>query len=116
MGNAMCGIAGLFLKDSAMERDIGALLSGMLVSLTDRGPDSAGFAIYGACLEGCIKRTLRVAQIADTKAAIERLSTALGAEVAHRVHDTHVVVAVRLQLEMAIRAALRDIPSLAIVA
>ena len=44
----MCGIAGLFLKNSSLERELGALTSAMLTVLTDRGPDSAGFAIYGA--------------------------------------------------------------------
>jgi glutamate synthase domain-containing protein 1 len=43
---AMCGIAGLFAKDPSTEHELGALLAGMLVELSDRGPDSAGFAIY----------------------------------------------------------------------
>ena len=44
----MCGIVGLFLKDKALEPKLGEMLSEMLVSLSDRGPDSAGIAIYGA--------------------------------------------------------------------
>ena len=44
----MCGIAGLFLKDRALEPELGGLLAGMLAPLCDRGPDSAGFAVYGA--------------------------------------------------------------------
>ena len=40
----MCGIVGLFLKDKSLQFQLGALLSGMLVTLTDRGPDSAGIA------------------------------------------------------------------------
>ena len=44
----MCGIVGLFLKDKSLEPKLGAMLSDMLVSLVDRGPDSAGIAIYGA--------------------------------------------------------------------
>ena len=43
----MCGIVGVFLKDSALEPDLGAMLTAMLVTMTDRGPDSAGIAIYG---------------------------------------------------------------------
>ncbi|MFN8132238.1 MAG: glutamine amidotransferase family protein [Solirubrobacteraceae bacterium] len=42
----MCGIAGLFSKTSAIEADLGAHLSDMLVQLADRGPDSAGVALY----------------------------------------------------------------------
>jgi glutamate synthase domain-containing protein 1 len=43
----MCGIAGLFLKNRALEPELGSHLANMLAVLTDRGPDSAGFAIYG---------------------------------------------------------------------
>ena len=44
----MCGIVGLFLKDKSLEPKLGAMLSDMLVTMTDRGPDSAGIAIYGS--------------------------------------------------------------------
>jgi len=42
----MCGIAGLFSKSSAIEESLGAHLSAMLGQLADRGPDSAGVALY----------------------------------------------------------------------
>jgi len=42
----MCGIVGLYLKNSDLQPDLGALFEPMLVEMTDRGPDSAGFAIY----------------------------------------------------------------------
>ena len=35
----MCGIVGLFLKDRGLEPRLGELLSDMLVSMSDRGPD-----------------------------------------------------------------------------
>ncbi|MBT6894938.1 MAG: glutamine amidotransferase, partial [Rhodobacterales bacterium] len=38
----MCGIVGLFLKDKSLEPELGMMLSDMLVTMTDRGPDSAG--------------------------------------------------------------------------
>ena len=44
----MCGIVGLYLKNDKLSRSWGSLLSQMLVVLTDRGPDSTGFAIYGS--------------------------------------------------------------------
>ncbi|HEX3499936.1 MAG TPA: glutamine amidotransferase family protein [Stellaceae bacterium] len=43
----MCGIVGVFLKNKAKEPQLGSLLAGMLAQMTERGPDSAGFAIYG---------------------------------------------------------------------
>ncbi|MBL8701980.1 MAG: amidophosphoribosyltransferase [Alphaproteobacteria bacterium] len=42
----MCGIVGLFAKKPALEKKLGGLLTQMLVAMSDRGPDSAGFAVY----------------------------------------------------------------------
>jgi glutamate synthase domain-containing protein 1 len=42
----VCGIAGLFSKSSACEEALGRHLSAMLAQLADRGPDSAGVALY----------------------------------------------------------------------
>jgi glutamate synthase domain-containing protein 1 len=42
----MCGIAGLFSKSDAISERLGAHLGAMLVQLGDRGPDSAGIAVY----------------------------------------------------------------------
>jgi len=43
----MCGIVGLFLKDRTLDQQLGQLLSQMLITMSERGPDSAGIAIYG---------------------------------------------------------------------
>jgi len=43
----MCGIVGLHLREPALYPRLGALLATMLSELVDRGPDSAGMAIYG---------------------------------------------------------------------
>ncbi|WP_280344728.1 class II glutamine amidotransferase [Nocardia abscessus] len=43
----MCGIVGLHLRDPALYPSLGVLLSGMLDQMCDRGPDSAGIAVYG---------------------------------------------------------------------
>ena len=42
----MCGIAGLFSKSSDVSESLGSHLGDMLLQLSDRGPDSAGVAIY----------------------------------------------------------------------
>ena len=44
----MCGIVGMFLKNPRLENSLGNLLAPMLVEMTERGPDSAGFAVYGS--------------------------------------------------------------------
>jgi len=55
----MCGIVGLFLKDDALKPLLGEMLSAMLVTMTDRGPDSAGIAIYGDDVAGQMKITVQ---------------------------------------------------------
>ncbi len=42
----MCGIAGLFSKSPEVSESLGRHLGEMLLQLGDRGPDSAGVAIY----------------------------------------------------------------------
>lgn len=42
----MCGIVGLFLKTPKLEGDLGRMAASMLHEMRDRGPDSAGFAVY----------------------------------------------------------------------
>ena len=42
----MCGIAGLFSKSLDVSDRLGSHLGDMLLQLSDRGPDSAGVAIY----------------------------------------------------------------------
>ena len=79
----MCGIVGLFLKDPALEPQLGSLLAGMLEVMSDRGPDSAGFAVYGARAAGRCKLTVRGPKLDSVAAAI-------GVEGV--VRDTHVVL------------------------
>lgn len=43
---AMCGIAGLYLKNPDLFPQLGKLFKPMLIEMTSRGPDSAGVAIY----------------------------------------------------------------------
>ncbi len=42
----MCGIVGLLVKKPAMRDRLGALMVPMLTGMTERGPDSAGLAVY----------------------------------------------------------------------
>ncbi|WP_334108510.1 class II glutamine amidotransferase [Methylobacillus sp.] len=44
----MCGIVGLLVKNQKMRANIGELMLPMLLGMTERGPDSAGLAIFGA--------------------------------------------------------------------
>jgi glutamate synthase domain-containing protein 1 len=42
----MCGIVGLLLKKPALRSQLGELMVPMLIGMTERGPDSAGLAVY----------------------------------------------------------------------
>jgi glutamate synthase domain-containing protein 1 len=42
----MCGIVGLFAKSSEVEARLGVHLAAMLAQMDERGPDSAGVAVY----------------------------------------------------------------------
>lgn len=44
----MCGIVGLLVKNPSMRDSLGELMMPMLIGMTDRGPDSAGLAVFGA--------------------------------------------------------------------
>lgn len=89
----MCGIVGLFLKQDGMQPQLGAMLTDMLITMTDRGPDSAGIAIYGDAAADRIRITVQ-SDTPDT--AFDGLDTALaseiGAPVELRANDTHAVL------------------------
>ncbi|SFJ73911.1 class II glutamine amidotransferase [Methylophaga sulfidovorans] len=55
----MCGIVGLYLKNDKYQDRLGELFAPMLIAMTERGPDSAGFAVYGDEVDQGVKLTLR---------------------------------------------------------
>jgi amidophosphoribosyltransferase len=89
----MCGIVGLFVKDKSLEADLGRMLSEMLVTMTDRGPDSAGIAVYNAGLVGQVKVTIQAdnPQI-DFDGVDQKLGAAIDADVKMEICDTHAVL------------------------
>ncbi len=87
----MCGIVGLFIKDPSLEPELGRLTAAMLATMSDRGPDSAGFAVYGAGKEGETKLTLRAGSAAAMKDAAARITHSFDGATA-TAHDTHAVV------------------------
>ncbi|MEL7381339.1 MAG: glutamine amidotransferase family protein [Pseudomonadota bacterium] len=98
----MCGIVGLFLKDPALEPELGGMLSEMLVTMSDRGPDSAGIAIYQKGAAEAVKITV---QSADPGADFDELDAALGVEM--RVIDSHAILTLPASQEPAVLAKLK---------
>ncbi len=91
----MCGIVGLFLKDKSLEPHLGAMLTDMLITMTDRGPDSAGIAIYGGAGNGMAKITVQSANPDVDFASLDAdLQDAIGTPVRMLVKSTHAVLEV----------------------
>jgi glutamate synthase domain-containing protein 1 len=92
----MCGIVGLFAKSAEIEARLGDHLHAMLVQMSDRGPDSAGVAVYrDAVPEGWSKLTLQSAEPAvDWDAVAAGLASAFGGEPAVEVRANHAVLTV----------------------
>jgi len=111
----MCGIVGLFLKNPDLEPRLGALMVPMLEAMTERGPDSAGFALYGAARPGFVKLTLRATTEAGFAGLAEVLTPILGTAPKTTLRSTHAVVEVPIAEEDAVRAAVATLPGLTVV-
>lgn len=105
----MCGIVGLYLKNETLAPQLGALFEPMLLSMTDRGPDSAGFAIYGDEVpEGSIKLTLQTQDADfDWRALVATLEQKLGQSIDWFQNATAAVLKTKAP-EAEIRAALLE--------
>ncbi len=66
----MCGIVGLFAKHPDVEERLGAHLGAMLIQMANRGPDSAGVAIYRDGHMQILKEAI------DPRAFVERFDLA----------------------------------------
>nr|WP_122589123.1 glutamine amidotransferase family protein [Pseudomonas viridiflava] len=106
----MCGIVGLYLKNPALESQLGQLFEPMLEAMTDRGPDSAGFAIYGdEVADGWIKLTLQAtAEDYDFKALIAGIEDRLAVPLDWFQNASAVVLKVQAE-EAPVRALLSQL-------
>ena len=90
----MCGIVGLYLKNSDLESRLGEFVSDMLDEMGDRGPDSAGVAIYrNPAPEGGSKVSLfSSSPYDDWQCRKEEISTHFDSEFDLRVHASHAIL------------------------
>ncbi len=90
----MCGIVGLFAKSAEVEERLGAQLGAMLAQMADRGPDSAGLAVYrDPAPPGATKLSLFSEDPEEDWAAVAReLDPRHDGEVA--LHASHAVLVV----------------------
>jgi len=92
----MCGIVGLFAKTAEMEDSLGGHLAAMLSQMSDRGPDSAGVAVYrDPAPAGTSKLTLFSSDpLQDWDALCAELGNAFGGSPEASVRSSHAVVVV----------------------
>ena len=95
----MCGIVGLFAKSSDIEESLGAHLAAMLAQMDDRGPDSAGVAVYrDPAPGGSSKLTLFSADhLYDWDALAGELANAFGGFPRPEVRSSHAVFVVEAE-------------------
>ncbi len=89
----MCGIVGLYLKNEALNPDLGKLLAAMLIEMSDRGPDSAGIALYRDPLpESHCKLTLHAAEKVDWGLLQSEMAAQLNVDIEVKVLASHAVL------------------------
>ncbi|MGH1490760.1 MAG: hypothetical protein ACRBK7_15445 [Acidimicrobiales bacterium] len=88
----MCGIVGIFLKTETYRHELGRLTAVMLHEMRERGPDSAGFAVYDQGKSGQVRITVLAERTTpDWQAVAAELEKVLGAEVVVRSILDHAV-------------------------
>ena len=89
----MCGIVGLFAKKENISSSLGLHLSKMLESMSDRGPDSAGLAIYGKPIAKKAKIMVQSqSPLSDFKALKKFLSSKRAISYSLTTQSTHAVI------------------------
>src|SRR5436190_21400716 len=90
----MCGIVGLFAKSADVEAQLGVHLAAMLAQMADRGPDSAGVAVYrNPAPDGSSKLTLFSSDpLQDWQALCTELANAFGGSPEASVRSSHAVL------------------------
>ena len=106
----MCGIVGLFLKDKSLEPQLGAMLTDMLITMTDRGPDSAGIAIYSKESKNIGKLTVQSdTPDIDFNQLKDALKQLIKGDIDIRIQSTHAVLEMPTDQVESARAVLKDI-------
>jgi amidophosphoribosyltransferase len=113
----MCGIVGLHLKNPDLDEQLGRLLTPMLVAMSERGPDSAGIAIFDADVpEGTAKWSLRSgAPGYDWDALGDVLRSSLGAAVTVRKVAADAVFEVDAPVDLVAKTLLDSAPGISVV-
>lgn len=102
----MCGIVGLLLKNPAMRESLGKLMLPMLIGMTERGPDSAGLAVFTDGMDGIKGGELKYSLYAPTSdfnfwAGLEKdFNDHLGSHVRMHTKGNHAILVSHLDPEV----------------
>ena len=89
----MCGIVGLYIKNPELEIELGRHIASMLLEMSERGPDSAGTAVYRDEVGGSsIKLTLFSSHANPDWAAFEKQLKVLDSASTISPHLNHAVI------------------------
>lgn len=117
----MCGIAALQLRNPSLHPEMGSLLSSMMCQIVDRGPDSAGLAVYdtpGLVSKGTSTLSLlgkdQGLPVADITASLENLLSPSAAPAVRVVGDTTLVSAA-VGTDLLVKAVSETLPASTII-
>lgn len=117
----MCGIAALQLRNPSLHPEMGSLLSSMMCQIVDRGPDSAGLAVYdtpGLVSKGTSTLSLlgkdQDLPIGDITEALESLMARSAAPAVRVVGDTTLVSAA-VDTDLLVKAVSETLPGSTII-
>lgn len=94
----MCGIVGLLLKRPELQGQLGELMVPMLIGMSDRGPDSAGMAVFtpplpeGRCKISLYSGLTSAGDGYDWAALVAALNAALAVDATLAAHGNQAVV------------------------
>ncbi len=113
----MCGIVGLMVKKPVLRDQLGALMVPMLTGMTERGPDSAGLAVYTTPVpDGQRKLSLYSGeQAADWAGLSARLSAEFAEQQEIAVHGTQAVLTTASEAGRVVTWLRRHAPTIAVL-
>ncbi|GAC1331163.1 MAG: glutamine amidotransferase family protein [Steroidobacteraceae bacterium] len=115
----MCGIVGLLVKNPALRDRLGALMVPMLVGMTERGPDSAGLAVYCAPVPGGLHKLSLYsgASQVDWSELLARIAANFAGGEAHEIstHGNHAVLTSGADPDQLVLWLVRNAPAIAVL-
>jgi amidophosphoribosyltransferase len=113
----MCGIVGLLIKNAPLRDRLGELMVPMLTGMTDRGPDSAGLAVYTTPVaEERRKLSLYVGEhFLDWNDLLQELREEFGPDQEIAAHGNHAVLTTGSDPDLVSAWLARTFPKVAVL-